>query len=596
MEKHPKQHTHAKKNKKTTEHHGADPVESSAASDLSKMYHFEDDGDDVDMTKMDQDDARKRWKLFALLGVAAIGVIVALVYVLWFRPVGTSGDVDLTVTATSKVASGDVVTLDIQYRNNKNIAISNGVIEVFYPSGFTLQTASVYPVENTDDSQFAISTIEPGSSGKIRIVGQLVGTPEDKKEFSAQFTYRPENFSQDFQVASKATTIITSSTIEAELEIPDQVQSETDFEYTVTIKNTGKTDMKNVQLLMVAPDGYVFKSADPEPYSEKDTWLFEVIESGAEETVKITAAVDGKSGETLEFKAQIGLVELDNTFNIQTENTKTILIVNPSFDLTLELPEKIYPGDEVTIKATIKNTTGSTVKKITPRLVFGGGVFADTEKVFEEIPELENMGSKDFTYTGTVKRADAIKASELAVTLALPVVTVSGVEVTVDKKTEKKIRISSKPQATAIGRYFDAALKKIGNGPIPPTVGETTTYAIDFSATAMQNPLKNVTLTATLPAHVTWDRSENDGLTYDAKTRTVTFKTAELPAKATQTARFFVEITPVAADQDSLLVLVNEAIFGATDAYTNQALTENLPRITTDLPQDEGARGKGIVQ
>ncbi len=595
MEKHPKQHDHSPDHRKKQIKETASKDVPAETSDLSKMYHLEDE-DEVDMTKMDQDDARKRWKLFFLLGLAAIGMIMTLVYVLWFRPVGTTGDVDLTLSATSKVASGDVVTLDIQYRNNKNVEISTGTIEVFYPSGFTLQTASIHPIEDTNDTQFAISHLAPGSSGKIRIVGQLVGTPDDKKEFSAQLTYQPENFSQDFQVAAKDATTITSSTIEAELTMPDQVQSETDFEYTVTIKNTGKTDMKNVKLIMTAPDGYVFKSSDPEPYSEEDEWVFEVLESGTEATVKIKAALDGKSGDTMEFKAEIGLVEIDNTFNVQTENTKTVLIVNPEFDVTLTLPEKVYPGDEVVVKVVLKNMTGSTVKKITPKLMFDGGLFTDKEKVFDEIAELENNATQEFEYTGTVKKTDKMKASELVVTFVVPTVTVSGSEVKVDKKTEKKVRVSSAPQVTAVGRYFDAALKKIGDGSIPPTVGEKTTYAIDFKIAAAQNGLKVATMTATLPAHVTWERADGDNVVYNAKTRTVTLKTDELAANATLGGRFFVSITPAASDRNSLVVLLNEPVFGATDSYTNQTLAENLTRITTDLPQDEGARGKGIVQ
>lgn len=595
MEKHPKHHNHKADHPKKQTKETVIEETSSQVSDLSKMYHLEDE-DEVDMTKMDQDDARKRWKLFALLGVAAIGVIIALVYVLWFRPVGSSGDVDLILTTTSKVASGDVVTLDIQYRNNKNVEITNGTIEVFYPSGFTLQTASIHPVEDTNDEQFTISNVAPGSSGKIQIVGQLVGTPDDKKEFSAQLTYRPENFSQDFQVAAKDTTTITSSTIEAELEMPDQVQSDTDFEYTVKIKNTGKTEMKNVKLVMTAPDGYVFKSSEPEPYSEEDQWLFEVLEAGAEETVKIKAALDGKSGETMEFKAEIGLMEIDNTFNVQTENTKTVLIVNPEFDITLTLPEKIYPGDEVMVKATVKNTTGSTVKKVTPKMTFGGNVFADKEKVFTEVAELENNATQEFEYKGTVKKTDKMKASELVVTFVVPTVTVSGAEVTVNKKVEKKIRVSSKPLVTVVGRYFDAALKKIGEGPIPPTVGETTTYAVDFTIAANQNDLKTATLTATLPATATWVRADSDAVTYNSKTRTVVLKADAITANTSASGRFFVSITPTAGDRNSLMVLVNEPVFGATDAYTNEALAETLSRITTDLPQDEGAAGKGIVQ
>ncbi len=595
MEKHPKRHNHTKKHIKETDSEPLEISEPAVASDLSKMYHLEDE-DEVDMTKMDQDDARKRWKLFTLLAVVAMGALAALVYVLWFRPVGTSGDVDLTLTATSKVASGDVVTLDIQYRNNKNVEISTGTVEVFYPSGFTLQTASIHPVEDTNDAQFAISHLAPGSSGKIRIVGQMVGTPDDKKEFSAQLTYRPENFSQDFQVASKATTLITSSTIEATVEMPEQVQSNTDFEYTVKIKNTGKTEMKKVKLVMTAPDGYVFKSAEPEAYSEESEWLFETLEAGKEESVKIKAALDGKSGEVMEFKAEIGLMEIDNSFNVQTENTKTVLIVNPEFDVAVTLPEKLYPGDEVTVKATLKNTTGTTVKKVTPKFVFGGGVFTDKEKVFDEITELENNATKEFEYTGTVKKTDKMKASELQVTFEIPTVTVSGSEVKVEKKTEKKIRVSSKAQVTAVGRYFDAALKKIGDGPIPPTIGAKTTYAVDFSIAANQNPLKTATLSATLPSGVTWERAESDSVTYNTKTRTVTVKADEIAAHATAAARFFVSITPTAADKNSLVVLVNEPVFGATDAYINEALAENLVRITTDLPQDEGARGKGIVQ
>ncbi len=570
-----------------------------AVADLSGIYHLEED-DDIDMTKMDQEENKRRWRLFVGLAFFGVLAIAALVYVMWFRPVPSSGDVTLTMTTDSKVASGDAVTIEVQYRNNKNVPISTGTVELFYPSGFTPQSTSIEPDADSDNKRFTIANVAAGGSGKIRIIGQLVGSPKDEKEFSAQLTYRPENFSQDFQVSGKTTTTITSSTISALLTVPEQVQTNTEFEYTVVVKNNGKTDLQRVQLVMTTPDGYTFVSSDPKTFSEQDTWMFDEFPAGEEKKVTIKAKLDGKSGDTADLKAEIGLAELDNSFNVQTENTKTILLLDPNFDMSVGFPEKLYPGDAVTLTATIKNTTGSTVKNVTPTLELSGSLWAEKTHAFDTVASWENGEEKTFEYKTTVKKSEKAESVELGAKLVIPAVTISGTEVKIDKSVEKKQKVQSRATVSAVGRYFDASLKKIGEGPLPPAVGKTTVYAIDLTMKAGQNPLQKATITATLPETVTWVKAvETSGgypVVYDTKKRTVTFTATEVAASSTVTGRFFVSVTPVVDQKASLLVLLGEPVFTATDAFTNESLSQNLDRITTDLVADDGAKGKGIVE
>jgi hypothetical protein len=156
---------------------------------------------------------------------------------------------------------------------------------------------------------------------------------------------------------------------------------------------------------------------------------------------------------------------------------------------------------------------------------------------------------------------------------------VNGASVTFPNQTAATMKVADDIEFTAYGRYYDSDLTKIGSGPIPPTVGEKTTYVIFWTLRNGQNDIEDLRMAATLPENIVWEDDASNGLTFNEETRQVQY--------ARETLNAGTELS---------LVLAEETILTAHNRFTGESTTVNQPRITTDLPDDEGASGKGVVE
>jgi len=562
-------------------------------SDLSSIYGLDDD-QPVDMTKLDQKKSRGRWVLGVFLLVGLLAVVVYMGYRVFRTNDTKNGDVQLSLKTESRVASGDVVTVTIEYTNTKNVDIKSGTIEVFYPDGFQFQSSSPEPL-NDRHRTWTIGNTQPGAGGKIRIVGQLVGAKNESKNFSTLFTYRPSNFSQDFQITAKTSTVITSSNIDLSVDAPAQVASDQEMTYTISYTNTSTLPLNAVKMQMVYPEGFTFISASESPWSENDEWRIDALQPNDKRTLTITGKLSGDSGAKKSFDFQLGVIEIDNSFAVQLAKTFEVVVVNPEVDLTLTAPTSVHAGDQVPFTVVIKNTSEAKLKDVQVRLAYTGALFTASEYTFDSIKELAANEEKTLTTQVTLLSDKSTADQQLTAKATITSARVNGLNVTFDNHSDITLKVAGNLTLIAKGRYFDDSLTKIGSGPIPPTVGQKTTYVVQWNLANQQNSMANVRVVTTLPSGVKWENAASSAIAYDSETRQVSYTKDTLAANATAALSFSVSVTPTAADVNKLLVVTNETTLTAKNSFTNEQVTQQIPRITTDLPGDEGASGKGVV-
>jgi hypothetical protein len=131
-------------------------------------------------------------------------------------------------------------------------------------------------------------------------------------------------------------------------------------------------------------------------------------------------------------------------------------------------------------------------------------------------------------------------------------------------------------------------------GPIPPKVGEETTYAVVFNAGNTQNDLTEAKVSARLGPGVTWLGAPSVGgedITYDSSTNMVSWEIGTLSSgtgfsSAAREAAFQVALTPTASQVGIAPVLVNSIVFSGRDTMTGNIITLNNTALTTRLVSD----------
>ncbi|MEK7539632.1 MAG: hypothetical protein AAB558_00100 [Patescibacteria group bacterium] len=564
--------------------------------DISDWYHDDEYEGKVDMTKIDRSAKRNWWPwVFALVGVLVVGAALAFSYVTYLsgRP-AAEGSARLELSVPEKTASGEAVVVEVTYENSDSVDFKTGKIEVVYPEGFVFESAN--PLPTSGQTNWELGVIPSGRGGKIYITGQLVGEVGSSKIFSSFFTYRPENLNYDFQEIAQAEVDISSSTIQIEIDSPEQAHTGQDIALKAEFKNTSSSPIKDVKAKVKPPLGFTVTSVDPEAPAPDDlSWRFDEIQPGESQTVTLRGTVQGESGQQQAFSFEAGFIEIDGRYNVQVEKQALVLLINPSIELKLDAPEKAAPGEKITYTVTATNTSDVLLKNVKLRLLLEGDYFTEEQLDLAVIDELAAQESKTVTATTTLKESTKARDLSLSAVVSVRQVTVDGEQTTITSTASVSTQVEGSLSFSAQARYFDDNLQKIGDGPIPPKVGDKTTYVIWWDVTSGPSDLKQFTVSAQLPDDVTFETSDPD-ITYTAKTRTVSYSSSVFKADTSKHLEFSVSITPTPDDFNGLMVLVEAGSAQAVDTSSNDTLTADTERLTTNLDGDPAAEGKGVVE
>lgn len=156
---------------------------------------------------------------------------------------------------------------------------------------------------------------------------------------------------------------------------------------------------------------------------------------------------------------------------------------------------------------------------------------------------------------------------------------------------------------TATGKYSGAARlgKRISlaAGPVPPKVGQSSTYLVTLVAEASSNNLTKTVVKALIPTYVTWNNEYSGGGTVDFNpvTKELTWSVGDVSAGSRKELTFSVNILPSVSQVGITPVLVYDQSLTATDRFTDKELEAEHEAITTELAKEAGYEdGNGRVE
>ncbi len=159
--------------------------------------------------------------------------------------------------------------------------------------------------------------------------------------------------------------------------------------------------------------------------------------------------------------------------------------------------------------------------------------------------------------------------------------------------------LNSDASFKAEARYFDQDGAPLGSGPLPPKVGETTSYRVLWLITNGLHDLEDISVSTTLPSNVEWDdfsSADLGSVVFDTGTRTVRWTVSNMPNDVqTVRASFSLSITPTDEEVGEFIKLTTGSSLQARDGETGSAIERQNDELTTELETDDYAQNKGIV-
>ncbi|MFH1077832.1 MAG: hypothetical protein V1745_00930 [Patescibacteria group bacterium] len=598
---------------------------------------YQDEGGAMpDLTKFEP--VKSRWWVYALAAGAAFAlVLVAAAWIgfSFFNPFkGFSGQgLAIAIEGSEHVVIGSETTYFINYRNRTSDPLAAADLRVTFPSDFVVTSLEPPPNEEGGMS-WRIGSMPVDGSGTITVRGVFTGALGTQSAIQVVGSYRPATFNSDFEALATKALVYDESVLTGVLSVPVKVMPGDQVEIAYAVTNGGKDPIEGLEARFTFPEGFQREAAGTDATDGREVRIpLGTLEANASTTVKIRGAFSsGVSGDAT-FIAEAGRPVSDGTFlpNQRTESTVTVLAGDLSLKLVVNGTDgdtTLQYGGALRFGVGYENMAAEDLKDVKLRLRFepiatstAGMAYVDWKTYDDNASgtrsgDIVTWGAKQIPLFTALRPKEegmidvsvrGVPAANGTSTLAFRAILEADIGSVGDTPVHRTIhatpiviRYLTDADISVEARYFSEEGAPLGSGSLPPKVGETTTYRIHWRIAKRFHELKNVTVTAVLPKIASWPGNsvaDAGEVTYDAGTRTVTWTLNRMPeGVGVANVDFDVAITPTAADADRFAQLVGETRLDATDVSLDQPVFRTWPALTTDLENDEGAQGKGVVR
>lgn len=564
-----------------------------------------------------------RKMIFLWGGIVSAALILlgtgALFYFLKNKAAFREKDILFKVEYPQQVSNGEEQSIIIKYGNFSRVGLKGAII--------SFQRADAIKI--IGDGSFALAkqwdlgTLDPGKSGQIEIPIRIFGSEGSGYFIESVFQYIPENFNSVFKISRSEKINVAPALIQTSLSAPADLPSGHKVEYNIKCENTSEDDYSDLILRLEYSSGFSFESAyvagefdASEIEIDKGNNIpIEALASGEEIKYIITGVLSGDVGRGEIIRVKIGFEEGGKFYSYDEEELSTmireseILIAQTIGDGI----ENADAGDAVYFNLLIKNTSETGLTGVEVKSILEGSVI-DFASIKAEKGFVNSENAILWNSSGVPQLAYFLPSQEIELSFSLKVKnylpiagagtknfsfssTPSAKAVELSEEISGNpalIKINSKLVLAEKGFYWEEGKFK-NSGPMPPRVGQTTTYTIHWQLINLSNDSNNVKVAAVLPAGAGWSGSTsaaNGTINFDSITRTVIWDVGTIPANVgiklpVYEAVFQVSITPSQSDIGKSPSILGQAEARGTDSFTGIELSSSVPAKTTELREDE---------
>ncbi|MDB5224704.1 MAG: protein of unknown function with transrane region [Candidatus Adlerbacteria bacterium] len=530
-------------------------------------------------------------------------------------------NIDLQVVVPSLVDAGKPSTFQIIISNHNIGDLTLADLIIDYPDG----TRSVETVGTalTHDRQ-AVGTIAAGQQIKRTTSAMFFGQQGTENTIKVTLEYSVNGSNSFFQKSGTASFVIGSSPVSVSIHSPTEAIAGQAFGMDVTVQANGQLPVGNVVLQAQYPYGFILSTSSPSAVSGGNLWRLGVLEPGDIKTIHISGSIDGQDGDERVFRFVAGTDASDSDVTITTPILTvpaTLTVRRPFISATIALngtsgkTVAVPPGSSVSGVITWKNNLPTSVSNASFKLSLNGAIISpdsinalggfyqssDSSITWDSQTnaELKNVaagaqGTLQFSF-GTLDLQKNIGTKpNISLNLALTGIREgqSGVPDTVASAATAQATVASLLTLSSRALYFSGPFTN--TGPVPPVVGQKTTYTVQWGVKNSSSVVSGTVVRAVLPSYVRFVSSAaGSNIIYDAPTRTVSWSIGSVAAGTGYSSEavagnFQVELTPSLSQVGQPVSLTGKTILTGRDDAANASVQSNAEAPTTQINTDTG--------
>lgn len=583
-----------------------------------------------------------KFYLWSIAVLVSMGVAAFIYFYL-----GTRGaEVELHIPFQGTIESGEVITIPFSFKNISQVPLSEVELSIFLPEGAILIEGNV---ESKPPVRLVrhVADVAPGEEKREEIRVRLFGQEGQEKTVEATLLYRPENLRAKFSQRASHNFLIERVPLAVFVEVPDTLASGQEAEMVIRYTSHARLAFEDMSVRVSYPPGFKYISATPLPNIGETIWHVGVIKPGLDGEIVIRGIMSGEEGALETFVAEVGLFNLlTKDWQSYSEARKeTKIAIKPLSVSTLlagTRDARVNAGETLTFKVQYRNNTAHLLKNITitarPEEVFVGaepevirqgaallelatisatqnGVFnASTRSIVwapggtSALRDLDPGESGTFEFRVSTKPKPVVRTSAeqnlvVRVSAQIKVADVpselKGTDLTHEDKVDFKVNSKLLFVAKTVSRNSPIP----NTGPIPPKVGEKTTYTVVWEVRNFTSELQQVEVAAAIPPNMVWESivaPADARITYDANSGMVRWRPGSVPAGTgvitpALSVAFQLSLTPAEADINASPLLAQEITFTGKDVFTGFEIKEEAPALTTRLSDPDSSPSEWSV-
>ncbi|MBU1179790.1 hypothetical protein KJ885_02510 [Patescibacteria group bacterium] len=528
-------------------------------------------------------------------------------------------NLNLDIAGKEQVVAGDEVEYKIKYENKEDIPLASAEIGLYLPKSFVISESE--PTLD-DKNKLKIGTLKSNEGGVIKFKGKFFATEGSKEVIQIVLSYKPSNFNSKFETVASLEVEIAGSIFDGSLDGPDVSVVGDSVVYKMTYKNKSEDELENVAIDAVLPSDFIISTSTPQ-IGKKNRWDIGKLEGKGEGEVAIKGIFSSESKGNKDIVFKLGVLDEDGAFLTLIEKKITTNVVGGDLVTTVMINgmdnfSTVRWGESLNYSITYENAGKNDLHDVELKMNIIGLPKEKGQSIvnWDSLSDSNGGKKKDDSIVWTkneIKKLATIKSGEegtidFSISVISKPTNPSYQDYKVDSQLEaevarvgnvavkrilqsKKITtfINSDAEFISMARYYDENNTQIGFGPIPPKVGQKTTYKIYWKVINSMHELDEMRIVGNLPEGVVFSNGAADAgtIALDSSLKKVEWTLNRMPTSVnTISAEFNVIYTPSSGDAGSVAGLLEQIEFSAKDKSTGGIITIKQGDETTSLPDD----------
>ncbi len=535
-------------------------------------------------------------------------------------PIFDPSDVKVYITGPEKVSSGDLVSYKVSYRNNSKVVLRDVSLSFEWPAG------SLFEGEEYSEPvkiERRVGVLMPSQEKSVILEGRIYGQKDSQKSVKSVLTYRPEELQKKFSSYKDMSVSIEAVPIFLNVTLSDQVVSGKEVEFKIEYINESDAVFSNMEIRAEYPSGFEFISSDPNPVSSNNVWQLGTVQGEEEGSIIVRGVFSGAEGEQKIISVDIGQrglnsEEFTSVANslAETKIASSALLVFQTVNGAREASASL--GDTLNYKISYKNTTNTQISNVVvlaqiddkvidlSTLDIPWGSFdGRTNSIIWNQSGVPGLAVLDPGEEGYVSFSVKLKKSLIPTSVNDKNFTIKSTAqiasgstptdlkgVPVENQDVLEVKVNTVLGFNVSAYYKDGPIQN--TGPIPPRVGQETTYAISWQIANTTNDAKDVVVEASIPPNIKWTGvvdPKDANITFDQERGVVRWEPGVVFAGSgytipSQRVDFQLSFLPALVHVGKVFDLTSDATLTATDVFTGNEIKRELKGI------DSGLNGK----